>query len=295
MPRLRDRCAFTLIELLVVIAIIAVLVGLLVPAVQKVRSAANRVRCSNNLKQIGLAMHNYHGVYESFPTGATTAVGPTFHMSWMTRLLPFVEQDALWRSAQSAWQADNYPWDNPPHVGFNTPMAIYTCAADYRATAPTTVGSGYGAFTSYLGVNGTNQNNADGLLYNDVANNIEKIADGTSNTLAVGERPPDLTNYFGWWYAGAGFNLKNGTGDVVLGVAELNTTSGYGCPYGPYAYQQTWEGTATECDMFHFWSMHEGGCNFLFCDGGVRFISYNSAPVMPALATIAGGETVNDY
>jgi prepilin-type N-terminal cleavage/methylation domain-containing protein/prepilin-type processing-associated H-X9-DG protein len=295
MSRLLARRAFTLIELLVVIAIIGVLIGLLLPAVQKVRSAANRTRCQNNLKQIGLAMHNYHGVYGSFPPGLTTAAGPSYYMSWMTRLLPFIEQDNLWRISQAAWQQNNYPWDNPPHVGCSTQMPSYTCPADYRATTPSFAGSFYVAFTSYLGVNGTNQLNTDGLLYNDTFKTIEQVTDGTSNTLAVGERPPDLTNFLGWWYAGAGFNLQNGTGDVVLGVLEVNTTNGYGCAYGPYPYQLAWEGDGNECDMFHFWSMHEGGCNFLFCDGSVHFIGYGSAAVMPALATIAGGEVITDY
>jgi prepilin-type N-terminal cleavage/methylation domain-containing protein/prepilin-type processing-associated H-X9-DG protein len=302
------RKAFTLIELLVVIAIIGVLIGLLLPAVQKVRSAAARTRCQNNLKQIGLALHNYHSVYDSFPPGLTTSTAPpnSYYMSWMTRLLPYIEQDNLWSISQAAWQSVNYPWDNPPHVGLSTVLQTYICAADYREMSANW-GEGYFvAFTGYLGVNGTNQANQDGIFFNDMAFSFRDITDGTSNTLAVGERPPDLTYWLGWWYAGAGFNAQNGTGDLVLGVVEFNSASGFTpvdqnnnpCPWGPsnpYQYQAGWEGDHNNCDQFHFWSMHPGGCNFLFADGSVHFLAYSAAPIMPALATRAGGEPTPDY
>src|SRR5437763_4794011 len=99
MVRSARRPGFTLIELIVVIAIIALLVGLLLPAVQKVRDAANRIRCANNMKQIGLALHMYHDVEGQFPPSTNVNVQSRLYWSWMARILPYVEQDNLYRAA----------------------------------------------------------------------------------------------------------------------------------------------------------------------------------------------------
>jgi prepilin-type N-terminal cleavage/methylation domain-containing protein/prepilin-type processing-associated H-X9-DG protein len=293
MTRRSSRNGFTLIELLVVIAIIGVLIGMLLPAVQKVRGAANRVRCQNNLKQIGLAMHNYHGVNGSFPAGTTTPNGPTYYMSWMTRLLPYLEQDAMWRTAQAAWITDNYPWHNPPHVDVATVNKSYICVADAREMIASYAGGVTIAFTGYLGVSGTDSAVGDGVLYANSAVRFADITDGSSNTLLVGERPPSADLVYGWWYAGAGQpSAYNGSCDVVLGVQE-NNISISACAPGPYSFTQ---GTIpNDCDQFHYWSLHEGGTNFLFADGSVHFLGYSAASVTPALATRAGGEVIGDY
>jgi prepilin-type N-terminal cleavage/methylation domain-containing protein/prepilin-type processing-associated H-X9-DG protein len=284
---------FTLIELLVVIAIIGVLIGLLLPAVQKVRSAANRVRCQNNLKQIGLALHNYHGVHGSFPPGTTPPAGPTYYMSWMTRLLPYLEQEALWTISQAAWVTDNNPWHNPPHVGLSKVNNAYICVGDGREMIASYAQGITVAFTGYLGVSGTDSARADGVLYANSAVRFADIIDGSSNTLAVGERPPSADLVYGWWYAGAGQpSAYIGSCDVVMGVQEKNISIG-ACAPGPYTFTQ---GTINDdCDQFHYWSVHEGGTNFLFADGSVHFLGYSAASVVPALATRAGGETVGDY
>src|SRR5262249_51159207 len=120
---------------------------------------------------------------------------------------------------------------------------------------------------------------------------LADIHDGISNTLLAGERPPSADHNLGWWYAGWGQN-RDGSAESVLGVNEMNTyswTQGR-CPPGPYEFQPG--AVNNMCDAFHFWSLHSGGANFVLCDGSVHFLTYSAAPVMPALATRAGGEVV---
>src|SRR5262245_13099323 len=170
------RWAFTLIELMVVLAILAVLIGLAVPAVQKVRDAGNRIQCANHLKQIGLALHHYHDQRGSFPPGLdnmpwyAAAVGPKqtqkyWMLSWMTRLLPLLEQDAIWRQMDAEEDNPNIaipqrydPWYHQRFIGLGTEQPIFGCPADGRTLVTTQVmeyGQTYTiAFTAYQGVSG---------------------------------------------------------------------------------------------------------------------------------------------
>jgi prepilin-type N-terminal cleavage/methylation domain-containing protein/prepilin-type processing-associated H-X9-DG protein len=196
---------FTLIELLVVLAIIAMLVGLLLPAVQKVRESANRMGCSNNLMQIGIALHNYHDSHERFPPGCNNwqANGPggsdgpwpldhKYHwLSWMTLILPFVEQEGLWRQTEAMEAAGSlpapcmavyagvtgphgetdpegllsyfYPWDlctdgKQRYEGLGTPLKVFHCPSDGRGISVVYPGVDNSvALTSYLGCSGTDQ------------------------------------------------------------------------------------------------------------------------------------------
>ncbi len=260
MVRPHRRAGFTLIELLVVVAIIAVLIGLLLPAVQKVRESAINTQCKNNLHQMGLALHGYHGVHETFPSGTQSGWGNHWYWSWMARILPHVEQDNLWREAELvANTSPSRNW-NPWYVATGAPGAIvgngnpalgtamktYICPMDPRGTANSVVNvpsSGpaydfYGvvgpiAFTMYLGNSGTNggpgyyKPTGDGVLYMDSHVRLSDITDGTSNTIMVGERPPSQDLNFGWWFAGWGYN-GTGTGDVVMGSREIYfPASGY--------------------------------------------------------------------
>jgi prepilin-type processing-associated H-X9-DG protein len=291
-----------LLELLVVLAIIAVLIGLLVPAVQTARAAALQLHCRNNLKQIGLALHGYHDVAERFPP--TFSTSSFSYLSWLARAMPYIEQDALWRQAEDAYRISNWPWATPPHPD-GTVVRSFTCPADARAAETTSVtffnpnpslGSGPGiitlpiAFTSYLGNSGTNLNVQDGVFAPNAPTRLLDLTDGSSTTLLVGERPHPSDGTHGWWYAGPGQGFT-GSADVVLGAAEINVTRP-DCPPGPYRFGPG--KTDNPCDMFHYWSMHSGGANFLLADGSVHSISYSIAPgLLPALATRQGGEVAS--
>jgi prepilin-type N-terminal cleavage/methylation domain-containing protein len=312
--------AFTLIELLVVIAIIGVLIALLLPAVQKVRDAANRTKCANNLRQLGLALHGFHDAQGSLPpalnpdTPYSQSPNYWYYWSWMARLLPFLEQDNLFKEADTWAHAgpNNYlVWGGgttlatpPPNPAMSVPIPIVQCPADHRtlvaALAQEQVGSNSRltvAFTTFLGVNGTNLTTKDGMFWTKSHVRLADVTDGLSNTLLVGERPPSEDLIFGWWFAGSGqYSLElgsyTGSSDVVLGVNELNEIySTSECPRGPYFFKPG--DLNNNCDQFHFWSLHSGGANFMLADASVHFISYTVGPsVLPAMATRAGGELV---
>jgi prepilin-type processing-associated H-X9-DG protein len=292
-PGTRQRPALTLIELLVVIGILAILMALMIPAVQHIRENAARTQCANNLRQIGLALHNYHGAYNSFPPGiATGASEPLPYLSWNARILPFIEQSGLWQETVTAYAKTKNFQQVPPHVGYATVVEMYSCPSDPRALTLGSVGGMRIAFTSYLGNEGINQFRHDGVLFLNSHVRMLEIRDGTSNTLLVGERPPSADLIFGWWYAGYGQN-QDGSGEMVLGVQErcYGSYSPRSCPRGPYGFGPG--SFSNNCDLLHFWSPHVGGgANFLFADGAVHFISYSAAPIMPALATRAGAEVV---
>lgn len=282
---------FTLIELLVVLAILAVLVALTAAGIQRVRAAAARTTCLNNLRQMGLALHMYHDQGRSLPPGCSYRQGkdPHPHMSWLTRLLPYLEQEALWKQALEAYRADPF-FETPPHQPIlGRVMPLFTCPADPTSQEVGDIGTFRAAFTSYLGVSGVDYSTFDGVLYLDSAVRFADIKDGLSNTIAVGERPHSPDKIYGWWYAGWG-QRKDGSVDHLLGVRERNVLLGYNdCPRGPYDYAP---GQLTnKCDLFHFWSLHSGGANFLFADGTVRFLKYISNDIMPILSTRAGGDT----
>ncbi|MFL5243273.1 MAG: DUF1559 domain-containing protein [Gemmataceae bacterium] len=322
----RRRGGFTLIELLVVIGIIAVLIGLLVPAVQKVRGAANRIWCANHLRNIGVAIHNYEGTYHRLPMGVQdkgwqdySPDYPYHYWSWMAQILPYVEQDNLskqaydWSSSDSLYPGQFRWWPfgafwltppTPPNPVFGGKVETWTCPADSRTLQATIAIDPWDfkvAFTAYEGVNGTNGGtdadgtnggSMDGILYYMSQVGIGDITDGTSNTLMVGERPPSADLSYGWWFAGGGYNNR-GTGDVVLGSREYAYADYLGCPASKVGFQP---GNIREpCDMVHFWSLHSGGANFLFADAHVQFLSYTADKLLPALATKSGGEVVSDY
>jgi len=294
MRRSQGTGAFTLVEVLVVIAIIGVLIGLILPAVQRVRHAAARTQCANNLKQIGLALHSYHDTQQSFPPGISYRNGsdPHPHMGWCTRLLPHLESCALWDQALQAYAQEKF-FLKPAHEQVRSHVVpVFLCPSDarIRQSRPVALGKAPVAFTSYLGVEGVDQARRDGLLFLDSRVRIAQVTDGTGNTLLVGERPPSADFVFGWWYAGWGQN-KDGSAEMLLGLREQAVhLSLRDCP--PDANWYRAGRIDNQCDALHFWSLHPGGANFLFADGSVRFLTYSADDVLPALATRSGGEYV---
>jgi prepilin-type N-terminal cleavage/methylation domain-containing protein/prepilin-type processing-associated H-X9-DG protein len=314
------RPAFTLIELLVVIAIIAVLIGLLVPAVQKVRESAARIHCVNNIKQLAVALHSYHDTYKVLPVGQSCSLtgpnnGNNRHEGWLLYILPYIEQVSMY----NAWQANRATiptWEIPQRV-FNLnglAIDIFGCPSDpYRLQmAPTDVGGGgdgEGPSASYVGNAGSTVfglphggTNLNGVLYPQSAIKLLAITDGTSNTLLVseiilgpmagatdpyssGDRRGRIWNAYSGEQLFSTFNLPNNT------VADV----AYGCNQNFPPAPCTAVGTNPHGPDYNLSarSYHSGGVNAARCDGSVVFVSASvSLNVWQAAGTRNGGETV---
>jgi prepilin-type processing-associated H-X9-DG protein len=153
------------------------------------------------------------------------------------------------------------------------------------------------AFTGYLGISGITSESVTpagdrGILHIRSAVKMTEITDGTSNTLLVGERPPSSDLYYGWWFAGAGYD-GSGAGDVVMGARDVNFAASLGCSASDVGFQP---GTVSRfCDQAHFWSTHSNGANFLMGDGSVRFMTYSANTVLPQMTTRSGGEVIPNF
>jgi prepilin-type N-terminal cleavage/methylation domain-containing protein len=287
---LQRRNGFTLIELLVVIAIIAVLIGLLLPAVQKVRETASRMSCQNNLKQIGLACYNFENVNQRFPINGGNDPA-LYDVSWLTLILPYIEQNNLYNEVYSLIKSYFYNYYMTTNGPLATPIKLYYCPSEPRASLGPSISWLPWAYTDYVAIEGLSHGDGLGIINEKSFVRVTDITDGTSNTIMAGERPPDTSSNFGfalgyWWIGG----LDSGSG--VANKFALNPTDSNGnrCPPPPCYFGAGPRNVSNDCSVNQLWSNHTGGANFLIGDGSVRFISYSYASIMPALATRAGGE-----
>lgn len=304
---LRIRSGFTLLEAIVVIAIIAILIGLLLPAVQKVREAAKRIQCRNNLKQLGLALHNHHDARESFPPGLFNSVWPLTgpdheRRSGVAALFPYLEQAPLYERIEAQIRAGNYPWYA---VGSDARIAVLVCPAD--PNSPKTWGFSnspvqegfHGNYSLCAGSTVLNPSDdrtgsrRDGLFFAFSRTRFSDVLDGTSTTLMAGEIVvvPDPPNddcdvrgrYLDAVSGGTLFTTLEPPNSALGDVGDF-------CIPIPQAPCRGNNGR----DIAHFLrSYHSGGVHALFADGSVRWIANSIDPqTYRALGTRAGGEVV---
>ncbi len=289
------RNAFTLIELLVVIGILALLVGMLLPSVQKVRASAAMLQCKNNLKQINLACLNYESVNGTLPPCVAPNDHPLRSLHMHVLLLPYLEQQAIYEQALRDCTTMPITHLAPPHKGLRTLVKAYQCPADDRqAFLHRNIRGDVVALTGYLGVSGTHENQPSNGIYGyGLATKMTDIVDGTSNTIGWGERPPTPDYLGSWWYSSFAALISAPVLNVsaMRGIPEGSTIGAYySCPPGPYDFKQG--DLNNRCDGYHFWSTHTGGAHFGIADGSVRFLKYSANSILPALATRNGGEAV---
>lgn len=311
--RQRMRTGFTLIELLVVIAIIAILIALLLPAVQQAREAARRSQCKNNLKQIGLALHNYHDTFNKFPAGGITmgpCCGTNSGTNWAISILPYLDQAPLYNIYDFNSYNESPGLNNGNQKVRETHLAVQNCPSDPNTGRLEIPESGPGsainyAMSSYRAVNGK----SDGSEFLDnlpVAAQIvswrgvlhavgltagcegmRDIVDGSSNTLMVGEYSTKTRPRRGSFWAYTYTSYANSSITIGQSRALLNDYDRCVAIGGA--------GGSNTCKR-GFGSFHVGGIQFLMADGAVRFISENiDSTKLAGMATISTGEVIGEF
>jgi len=286
---LRARHGFTLVELLVVIAIIGVLIALLLPAVQQAREAARRMQCQNNLKQMGLALHNHHDTFGEFPPGLLYDKS----WSWGTFILPYLEQEALHDQLKAASGGIGGVWgafdvDDATTIDLaRTILSVYRCPSDTVPDYNDKCDDSYAMFlasSNYVGILGSLQDSTstidtdkktggNGLIYWGSNHDMASVVDGTSNTMLICERRY-RDHKASVWAATTDRGNHNGT----LNRHYTTTAVGYASSGRDHKVNGT---NSNACS-----SEHPGGVQFLFCDGSVQFI--------PETTTVSIGEETDD-
>lgn len=335
MPLRRVRTGFTLIELLVVIAIIAVLIALLLPAVQQAREAARRIQCKNNLKQLGLALHNYHDTYNTFPIGALFGLDQwnSNRTTWLVRLMPFVEQGNLYTRADFVSRGNNrafganFPAAYDTNLVRSVELSILRCPSDpgsiettgQTGVAPTSYVACIGSANNMIGINpccpNTMPDPSGGLLTNRTwaymafnttdhwgifaassGRRIGDITDGTSNTMAASET-----------LVGAMSNTNPSSVAACTGGGTNLPTRAYSWYYGTTStwYFQTIRSpnpSDIDCERQGFQSnmaarsKHVGGVQVVLADGSARFVSENiNLATWRNLGNRSDGNVVSDF
>lgn len=279
------RSGFTLIELLVVIAIIGVLVALLLPAVQAAREAARRAQCSNNLHQVAIALHQYHGVHSCFPSSVVGTNGRALLHTWMVMILPQMEQGMLYDSYNCDVRFD----DAANTTIVTTVVSTYLCPS---AGSPGLAADGFAA-NNYAASSGTVPGLTDGIMYPGSRVGFAQIRDGSSGTIAAGEIYFDN---LGW--ARGSVQGADGGGGGGAGAAFARGVSRWwrcasDCAIPGLNPRRS--GCSNHCEQrFQFSSNHPEGAMFGFADSHVQFLSQTINPyVLRSLMTRNGKEVVD--
>ncbi|MCA9007560.1 MAG: DUF1559 domain-containing protein [Planctomycetaceae bacterium] len=297
MKRLASKRGFTLIELLVVIAIIAILIALLLPAVQQAREAARRSTCKNNMKQLGIALHNYHETHRSFPQMHVEYVRNTNYdpagvesfLPWSVMLLPFMDQAPLYNkiNMNAAWRDSSNSNAVLQPTLVKTPLPTFACPSDPADGVNPNIGnfgkSNYvGTYSCYRLLPGTTTiSGVTSAWANHTARNMKSFRDGMSNVILLGERTTE-GGYNGAIWAGA-HNSQHSTagyiGNWYYHTAVVRTFQGWTTnsdqALSSYYMINGKNNAGTGVNGWGLSSSHGGGCHFLLGDGSVRFISEN--------------------